>query len=176
MLIAFVCTMTFLPVFISVCAPRAAAAEQSLRIGLALGRVIEQRRKLVLAVFGAGALCGLAVLPRLTFDSDPLHTKNVHTEAMQTLGDLINDPLTNPYTMELLAPDMTQAAVTSQRLEALPLVESVTWLRSFVPGDQAEKLALIADTRDLLEGHACAAGERSARIRAGSAQCGAARG
>ncbi len=151
MLIAFVCTMTFLPAFISVCAPRAAAAEQSLRIGLALGRVIEQRRKLVLAVFGAGALCGLAVLPRLTFDSDPLHTKNVHTEAMQTLGDLINDPLTNPYTMELLAPDMTQAAVTAQRLEALPLVESVTWLRSFVPGDQVEKLALIADTRDLLE-------------------------
>ncbi len=151
MLIAFLCTLTFLPALISICAPRAVAEEGAFGIGLAMGRVIERRRRVVLAVFGAGAVCGLAVLPRLTFDSDPLHTKNVHTEAMQTLGDLINDPVTNPYTMELLAPDMAQAAATASRLEALPLVEGVTWLRSFVPGDQGEKLALIADTHDLLE-------------------------
>ncbi len=151
MLIAFVCTMTFLPALISLCAPRASSAEAALGVGLALGRAIERGRKPVLAMFGAAALCGLAALPGLTFDSDPLHTKNAHTEAMQTLADLIEDPITNPYTMELLAPDMAQAAAFASRLARLPLVNGVIWLRSFVPDDQSAKLAMIADTGALLE-------------------------
>ncbi len=101
-------------------------------------------------VFGLVGLLGLALLPHLAFDSDPLHTKNPHTEAMETLGDLMNDPVTSPYTMELLAPTMDAAAALAKRLDALASVDSVIWLRSFVPENQAEKLPLIADAASVL--------------------------
>ena len=59
------------------------------------------------------ALVGLAisVAPRMTFDSNPLHTKNPNTEAMRTLRDLIDNPLTDPYTIDIVAPDVAAADV-----------------------------------------------------------------
>jgi hopanoid biosynthesis associated RND transporter like protein HpnN len=151
MLIAFACTMTLLPAFLAVFSPRAVVAVESTGgLGARLGAGVEHHRRLVLAVFGGLALLGLALTPRLGFDSDPLHTKNVHTEAMQTLTDLINDPVTNPYTMEMLVPGYADAASLAARLGKLPLVDSVIWLQSFVPGDQAPKLAMIQDASDVL--------------------------
>ncbi len=47
----------------------------------------------------------IALSPRLEFDSDPLHTKNPNTEAMRTLYDLMDDPLTNPYSIGILSPN-----------------------------------------------------------------------
>ena len=45
------------------------------------------------------AVLAIAVSPRLEFDSDPLHTKNPNTEAMRTLYDLMDNPVTNPYSI-----------------------------------------------------------------------------
>ena len=64
----------------------------------------------------------MAAAPLLSFDSDPLHTKNPNTEAMRTLHDLINNPLTNPYTIEILAPTAAAAAALADRLKALAAV------------------------------------------------------
>ena len=52
----------------------------------------------ILIGFGLLAFAAIAVSPWLVFDSDPLDTKNPNTEAMRTLRDLINNPLTNPHT------------------------------------------------------------------------------
>jgi hypothetical protein len=46
--------------------------------------------------------------------------------------------------------DAASAAALSQRLRDLPLVLNVLSINSFVPADQAPKLALIADARNLL--------------------------
>jgi len=104
--------------------------------------------ELVFAILG---LLGLAMLPRLQFDSDPLHTKDPHTQAVQTLFDLMDDPITNPYTIDILAPSGAAAADLLPRLKKLPLVEDVLWLGSFVPEDQAEKLPLLEDAASLLQ-------------------------
>ena len=53
---------------------------------------------------------GAVLVPRLSFDSDPLHTKNPNTEAMRTLYDLMNSPVTNPFTIDILSPNTTDAA------------------------------------------------------------------
>ena len=150
MLIAFACTMTALPALLAVFRPRGAAAEGGLRALRPFDRVTATLRWPILAVFAALGAAGLVLLPHLPFDSDPLHTKNPHTEAMETLSDLMDDPVTNPYTMEMLAPSMDAAATLAKRLEALPTVDSVIWLRSFVPEHQDEKLPLIADAASLL--------------------------
>ena len=51
------------------------------------------------SVSAALAVLAIAVSPRLEFDSDPLHTKNPNTEAMRTLYDLMDNPVTNPYSI-----------------------------------------------------------------------------
>jgi hopanoid biosynthesis associated RND transporter like protein HpnN len=150
MLIAFACTLVFLPAALVLFRPRAAAQEVGFAWAAPLDRGLARRRWLVLALGAAAAGFGLASLPRLTFDSDPLHLKNASTEAMRTLADLAANPLTNPYTVDVLAPNAAAAAAIAAAVQPLPLVAQVLSLHSFVPQDQPAKLALIADAAGLL--------------------------
>ena len=77
-----------------------------------------RRRRAILIGFGLLAVAAVAVSPWLVFDSDPLDTKNPNTEAMRTLRDLINNPLTNPYTIDVLTPNAKAAKVLADKLEA----------------------------------------------------------
>ncbi len=149
MLIAFACTLVFLPAALMLFRPRSAVREAGFTWAAPLDRIIARRRWMILAVSGVVAAFGLASVPRLSFDSDPLHLKNASTEAMRTLADLAANPLTNPYTVDILAPDAAAAALVAS-VQPLPLVAQVISLQSFVPQDQPAKLALIADAAGLL--------------------------
>ena len=137
MLIAFVCTLTFLPALITAFRPRGEPAEVGFRWAAPLDNVVRRRRFPLLAGFAAVAILGAVLVPRLSFDANPLHTKNPNTEAMKTLNDLINSPVTNPFTIDILSPNAADAAALSERLDKLPLVSSVLSINSFVPKDQA---------------------------------------
>ncbi len=150
MLIAFICTVTFLPAAITLFNPSDEPADVGFFWARPLDPWIQLNHRWLLAVFVALAGLALAVSPRLTFDSDPLNTKNPSTEAMRTLRDLINEPLTNPYTIDVVAPDVRAAAQLAERLKALPTVAAVRGIDSFVPQDQDKKLAVIADARTIL--------------------------
>jgi hopanoid biosynthesis associated RND transporter like protein HpnN len=150
MLIAFACTLTFLPAAISLFRPRSEPAEVGYAWAARLDPVMARRRGPLLGVFAALALLALAMSPRLSFDSDPLHTKNPTTEAMRTLRDLMDSPLTNPYSIDILTPNVADAAALATKLEKLSTVSQVISLQSFVPDDQPAKLALIADANDIL--------------------------
>jgi len=150
MLIAFACTLVFLPALLMLFRPRTAAQEAGFAWAAPLDRLVARRRWVILAISGIVAGFGLASVPRLSFDSDPLHLKDASTEAMRTLADLAATPLTNPYTVDVLAPDTAAAAAIIARVQPLPLVAQVVSLQSFVPRDQPEKLALIADAASLL--------------------------
>ncbi len=151
MLLAFVTTITFLPAVLSLFAPREGGRETGLAWLRPLDPWIIRLQWPLLALFGAAAILGIVLLPHLTFDGDPLHTKNPNTEAMQTLQDLMDDPVTSPYTMEILAPDANSASALAARISKLPNVDSVRWLHSFLPEDQDQKLAVISDAASLLE-------------------------
>jgi len=150
MVIAFACTLTVLPALIALFRPVGAVQEAGLAWLAPLDGPVARRCRPVLAVFGLFGLAGLVLLPRLAFDSDPLNTKDQTTEAVRTLHDLIEDPVANPYTVEILAPSTAAAAALGARLGKLPLVESVITANSFVPEDQAAKLPLVADAAMLL--------------------------
>ncbi len=150
MLVAFACTLLFLPPALMLCRPRPEQAEIGFAWGTTVERALVARGRLVLLGFAALALLGVALLPRLTFDSDPLHTKDPTTEAMRTLTDLMANPLTNPYSVDILAPDAAAADALAARLRKLSLVSDVVTLSSFVPEDQTPKLALLADAANLL--------------------------
>jgi hopanoid biosynthesis associated RND transporter like protein HpnN len=150
MLIAFICTLTFLPAAISLFNPRTEAAEVGFSWARPLDAVIQANHGWLLGAFAALVALALAVSPRLTFDSNPLHTKNPNTEAMRTLLDLINNPVTNPYTIDIVAPDASAANALAAKLKQLPTVSQVRDIDSFVPQDQDQKLAVIADARNIL--------------------------
>ncbi len=150
MLIAFGCTILFLPAAITLLRPRGEAAEVGLRWAAPLDPLLRRHRVPVLVAFGGLAMLGVVLLPRLTFDPDPLHTKDPNTEAMRTLYDLMGSPLTNPFTIDVLTPNARAAKDLAARLEKLPSVSQVLSIDSFVPDDQPAKLALIADANNIL--------------------------
>ena len=86
MLIAFVCTMTFLPAAISLFRPEGENTEVGFRWAVPLDAMIVRRRWPLLVPFAILAALGVVLLPRLGFDADPLHTKDPSSEAMRTLA------------------------------------------------------------------------------------------
>jgi hopanoid biosynthesis associated RND transporter like protein HpnN len=150
MLIAFLCTLTFLPAAISLFRPPGEVAEVGFRWAIPLDEVVRRNRKPLLAAFGLLGVLGVILLPRIGFDSDPLHTKNPNTEAMQTLYDLGDSSLTNPFTIDILTPNAAAAAVLAEKIGKVPLVSGVLTINSFVPEEQETKLAQIADAATLI--------------------------
>ena len=151
MLVAFACTITFLPAAITLLRPRAERSAIGFRVLGSIERmVIRPGRRIILSIFVAVGVLGAVLVPRIAFDSDPLHTKNPATEAMRTLSDLMDSPLTNPYSADIIAADQATADALAVRLRTLPLAAEVLTLSSFVPDEQAKKLPLIEDAAGLL--------------------------
>ena len=150
MLVAFACTMTFLPAAITLFRPQGESTEIGFRWAAQLDEPVRQRPWPILAPFGILAALGLVLLPHLGFDADPLHTKDPSTEAMQTLHDLGDSRLTNPFTIDILTRDSDAAARLADRLREVPVVSEVLSINSFVPTDQESKLALVVDAATLL--------------------------
>lgn len=150
MLIAFICTLVFLPAVITLCRPRGERAVVGFASLAPLDPLVARHRRPILIVFGVLALVAMALSPRLQFDSDPLHTKNPNTEAMRTLYDLISNPITNPYSISILEPSVDAAQALKAKLVKLPTVSKVIDVDSFVPDDQQAKLAIIADASSIL--------------------------
>ncbi len=151
MMIAFACTLVFLPAALVLFRPRPEQAEVGFTRLRPLDRGIARWRRAILAGFALLGVAGAAGLPFLRFDADPLHTKDPRTESMRTLTDLMANPVTTPYSIDALEPSLQQAQAVAARAAPLPLVASTMTLDSFVPQDQPAKLALIADAATILD-------------------------
>ncbi len=150
MLIAFACTLSVLPGLIALCRPVPEAGEVGFTWARPLDAAIVRQHRLILAGAGLLALLGIGLAPWLQFDGDPLHTKNQSSESVTTLADLAADPITNPYSIEMLEPSIGDVAAVAARLQKLPTVTGTVSLDSLVPADQDAKLPMIADAATLL--------------------------
>jgi hopanoid biosynthesis associated RND transporter like protein HpnN len=150
MLIAFACTLTFLPAMLCLCRPRYAGSDVGFSEIRPLDIAVVRHRFTIVGVFVAMAVAGGVLATQVPFDGDPLHTKDPRSEAMRTLHDLMQDPLTNPYTIEAIMPSLAAATQAADRLAALPLSHDVLTLNSFLPDHQDEKLAMIGDAASIL--------------------------
>jgi hopanoid biosynthesis associated RND transporter like protein HpnN len=150
MLIAFLCTLGFLPAIITLCHPPGEEAVVGFSWLAPLDPMVARHRRSILVAFGVLVLVAIGVSPHLQFDSDPLHTKDPSTEAMQTLYDLMDNPVTNPYTISLIEQNIADAEDLKAQLRKLPTVSKVLDIKSFVPDDQQQKLAIIADANSIL--------------------------
>jgi hopanoid biosynthesis associated RND transporter like protein HpnN len=150
MLIAFLCTLTFLPAALTLMRPGPETAEIGFTRLAPLDRGIVRFHRAILGVCVILAVVGAIGIPMLQFDADPLHTKDPHTEAVETLRDLMADPITTPYSIDAVLPDLQTAVTDGDKAAKLPLVAEVLTLQSLVPEDQPAKLALLADAENIL--------------------------
>ena len=150
MMIAFLSTLTLLPALLRVFHPRAARAETGFRLTRHVDGPIARAHRFILAGAGIVAFAGLVLLPKLSFDGDPLHTQSPDAPAVKTLNLLLTDPLTTPYSADILRPDLRSADALAARLRTLPEAGEVLTLSSFVPQDQDKTLPMIADAASLL--------------------------
>ncbi len=150
MFIAFICTITFLPALLWLFRPRLESHPIGLPLGAQGDAFLRRRRKPVLAVFGLLALAGIFGAVTVGFDANPLDTKDPNTPAMRTLSKLLNDPATNPFYADALAPNLAAANALAARLQKLPEVVGVISGGTFVPGQQQQKIAMITQAQTIL--------------------------
>ncbi|HEY5072860.1 MAG TPA: MMPL family transporter [Caulobacteraceae bacterium] len=151
MMIALALNLTLLPALVMLTAPpRRPAFDDSRRLAR-LDRLVLGNRRVVVWAGVAAAVASACLLPWLRFDFNPIHLKSGATESVSTLADLRKDPDLSPDTVEIVAPSLAAADTLAARLRRLPQVREVRTLSSFVPTDQARKLAAIADAANLLD-------------------------
>jgi len=150
MLIALVLNLTVLPALLVLIHPPGERRAVGFHSLAAVDRFLVERRRLVGFLALAVALVGVALVPHLTFDFNPLNLKDPHTESVSTLFDLMKDPNTTPNTINVLAPSPEAAEKLGAELEKLPEVSHTLTIMTFIPEDQDAKIAIVDDAAALL--------------------------
>jgi len=151
MVVAFVTSITLLPALLAVLRPRGERESVGWAALAPLDRFLTQRRLAVLAAAAVLAVASLLLVPKLRFDFNPLNLRSATAESVATLLDLMKSPDTTPNTIEVLAPTLADAVALAKKLSALPDVNRVLTLASFIPEQQEQKLAMLGDAAMLLD-------------------------
>jgi hopanoid biosynthesis associated RND transporter like protein HpnN len=150
MLIALALNFSLLPAMLALLRPRGEPDPVGFVWAAPFDRFLLRRRMLVRVVAVLAAAAAAAALPWLHFDFNPLNLQNPHSEAVETLFDLTSNPMTTPYTIDILTPSPTAASTLARSIDELPEVARTLSVESFVPDNQTAKLAILADARTLL--------------------------
>lgn len=150
MLIAVGLNLSLLPALLTLVHPPAEPAPVGFARAGPVDRFLGERWRGVLAAALVLCIAAAAVMPRLHFDYDPMNLKDPKTESVATALDLMSDPMTTPYTLNVLEPSVAAAVATAARLDALPEVDHTLGIDSFVPDRQPEKVAIIEDLREFI--------------------------
>lgn len=147
MIVAFVVTIAFMPALMMVIRPGPETKPIQTASLAAVDRWIEGHRALVLIATALIVLAGVPALLKLKFDSNPMHLRSDKVESVSTFYDLARDPQTAPNTISILAPDLKAADALAARISGLPTVSHVVTLSTYLPKDEAEKLAMVTKAR-----------------------------
>ena len=147
MLISLFCTLTVLPALLSLgdwwrVGKGWTGSRWAVR---ALVHLAVTRARAVRAAAAALAVAGACLLPFVRFDHNVVEMRDPSTESVQTFNALLEQSHTSPWTVDVMAPDLDAAVATAARLEELPVVERAVTLADYVPEDQEDKLAVLAD-------------------------------
>ena len=143
MLIAFLSSITVLPALLAVLKPGPEPRAMGIAALAPVDRFLQRFRIPVVVGTLAIVLLAAPLLRSLPFDFNPMHLQNPKAEAVATFLELRKDPRTGANAIDVMAPNLDAAGKAGQRVATLPEVSATTTLSSFVPTDQAGKLAVI---------------------------------
>ena len=151
MFLALLANLTLLPALLTVFPIQGFPLRRTPASRERLKHVIFSQRKTILLTALVLVGCAVAFLPQVSFDFNPLHLKDPSTEGVATFLELLHDPNTTPYTIQILEQNLDAARQLGVKLEALAEVEKTVTLSNFVPRQQEEKLAIIEEMNFSLE-------------------------
>lgn len=150
MFISLVASLTVLPALLELFPrPEPMSGESRGRLRQEASWPMRHRRGIRIAALSL-AVGSLVALPHVRFDDDPLNLRDPSSESVATARELMADGGRSPWTLSVMAETAGEARALAQRIEALPEVNDVIHLESFVPAGQKEKLAIIDDIGLLL--------------------------
>ena len=143
MLIAFMCSITFVPAMLAALNPPGEPASIGFAALAPLDDFLQRHRIAVIAVTMITVLAGVPLLfqPRLTSIRSICRIRRVHRS--RTHRELQNTAETSGNEAEILAPSLDQADTLAKRLESLPEVSRTLTLSNLIPRDQDAKIAAI---------------------------------
>ena len=120
MIIAIALNFLLLPGLLTVLRPRGEPEAIGFRRAAPLDRWLIEKRRWVIVAATVLAIGCIALSPGIAFDFDPLNLKDPKSESVSTARDLMNDPMTTPYTAEILAPSLQDAEALAERVHMCP--------------------------------------------------------
>ncbi len=143
MLIAYVTSITLLPALLTLLNPPGEPEAIGYRFLAPIDEFLRQNRLAVVIGTVAVGVIGASLLYRLSFDFNPIHLRSTSIESVSTLRDVESDVSLGANAINVVVPSTDQVPAAAAALRKLPQVAQVTTLDSFVPQNQAEKLASI---------------------------------
>jgi uncharacterized protein len=150
MIIAYLTSITVLPALLFVFNPPGEQEGMGFAALAPVDDFLERRRVPIIVVTLAVAVAGMPLLYSLRFDFNPMNLRSPKVESIATYLDLRRDPTVGANAINVLAASNDEAEQMSRRLKALPEVERVMTIADFIPIDQPEKLAAIAQAATVL--------------------------
>ncbi|MBN3761540.1 MMPL family transporter [Burkholderia sp. Ac-20365] len=151
MVVAYLTSVTLLPALIRVFRPHEEKVSPGFRRLARVDDFLDRNRNPVLIVAACIIIGASPLLLHLRFDFNPLHLKDPHTESMATLLALKDSPEMGVNNVRVMADSLKDADTIAARLSKLPEVGRTVTLTTFIPGDQPEKLKLIASAAQVLQ-------------------------
>ena len=150
MLIAYFTSITLLPALLSRLKPPSEPYHLGYSALAPVDAFLERHRMPILIGTLLAVAAGLPLLYHLQFDFNPMNLRSKTAELVATYIELKNDPQSGANDVGILQPTLAQADALAAKLRAVPQVGRVTTLSTFIPDQQSEKLALIADAAKTL--------------------------
>ena len=151
MIVAYLTSVTLLPALITLLRPGEEKVVPGFKQLANADDFLDRNRKTMLAAAAVAILGASPLLLHLRFDFNPLHLKDPHTESMATLLALKDSPEIGVNNVRVMANSLTEADAIAARLSKLPQVGRTITLTTFIPTDQTEKLAVIAQAAQALK-------------------------
>ena len=116
-----------------------------------LRQALFDKPKTVLLLTAVVTAASLYPLSRVSFDYNLMNMQAKGLESVEYAHKLMRSKENSGYFAVVTAASAEEATVRTKALEALPTVDHVVSMFSFVPDEQEKKLALLADLRRQLE-------------------------
>ena len=151
MIIAFIGCVTVLPALLTIFNPPGESAPLGYAALAPVDSYMERYRMPILLGTSAIIVAALPLLYFLKFDFNPIDLRNPKAESIATYLDVRSDASVGANAVDVVAPSQAAAQQIAQRLSKVPQVSRVMTLASFVPADQARKIALIGNAARTLD-------------------------
>jgi len=112
---------------------------------VALARYFSQHKRLIRTVVLLIGIGTISMLPRLTFDYNPINLRDQHSESVITYKDLVASHTISPSSIMVMTENADRTREIEQNIGKLPSVDKAISIFDFIPQGQSDKLDLIDD-------------------------------